>query len=110
MFFTKEEIRRRNAEAGISEGEERERRVASGRVIGRVCRKMGFPFNTTSCALQLLHRFVSQYPSHGFDTMDLNATCIFLACKIEETIKKARDVIVCLHGILFGEELEIDSP
>ncbi|KAI8849566.1 cyclin-like protein [Chytridium lagenaria] len=115
LFTPAIEIRRRYQEIGTSEDDDRNRRISHCNSIKRICKRMGFPHNTYSCALQLYHRYNTQHPKHGLDQMthirkDLNATCIFLACKIEETIKKARDIIQCLHLTFYNETLKDDSP
>ncbi|ORY39025.1 hypothetical protein BCR33DRAFT_853603 [Rhizoclosmatium globosum] len=98
---------------------ESRRRVFLSSQIRRLSKRMGFPFYTCSSALQLFHRFQLQIKKNktralpDFNDNDLVIACVFVACKVEETVKKARDLILGFNQINLRpgeEELEFDDP
>ncbi|KAJ1969556.1 Phosphatidylinositol 4-kinase pik1alpha (PI4-kinase)(PtdIns-4-kinase) [Dispira parvispora] len=58
------------------------------------------------CTAQLLHtRFYTQHPDRlEFSKTTVCITCMFLACKAEETVKKLRDIILAAHTVIFPEK------
>ncbi|KAI9592598.1 cyclin-like protein [Syncephalis fuscata] len=70
-----------------------EARVQWCRFIGQVCRACGFPLTTTSTAMMLYHRFYAVHSLSAYSPQDASVACIFVACKVEETLKRLRDIL-----------------
>ncbi|KAJ3221031.1 RNA polymerase II C-terminal domain kinase beta subunit, partial [Chytriomyces hyalinus] len=86
-------------------------RIAAGRLAVRLCLRMGFPAHTKAAALQVLNRYVQSrsYSRSKHNQEDLVIACVLVACKLEETVKKTRDLILGLHA-LSGNEIDYDDP
>lgn len=39
---------------------------------------------------------------------DISVTCLFVASKIEETLKKLKDIIVAVHSVKYPDKKELD--
>ncbi|KAI9506906.1 cyclin-like protein [Coemansia spiralis] len=59
--------------------------------IKEISRALGFPSRTISTAQLLVHRAHIRRPT---GTTDLALACLFVAAKMEETIKRLRDILV----------------
>ncbi|KAJ3077093.1 RNA polymerase II C-terminal domain kinase beta subunit [Podochytrium sp. JEL0797] len=79
-----------------------------------LCRRMGFPFATTTTALQLLHRFLLASPHFSdkklFLETDIILACTLVAAKVQETVKKCRDLILAMQCVLGDKEMDYDNP
>ncbi|KAI7864233.1 cyclin-like protein [Spinellus fusiger] len=83
-------------------------RSASCKFIQDVGKKIGFPQTTISTAQALYHRFYVYYSIRDFAPQDISVACIFVASKIEETIKKLKDVFVAVHSVKYPGSKELD--
>ncbi|KAJ3204872.1 RNA polymerase II C-terminal domain kinase beta subunit [Entophlyctis luteolus] len=89
-------------------------RYCSSLVVA-LCMAMGFPWTTRTTSLSLLQRVLHTPSSTRSLDGDshLIIACVLLACKVEETVKKARDLILALHSILGTSDqnlVDFDSP
>ncbi|KAJ3408498.1 hypothetical protein HDV05_004957 [Chytridiales sp. JEL 0842] len=110
LYFLKADLLARLARFGIQRSEEQQMRLRQCSLVRKVCRKLGFPFKTFTTAQNLFHRYFAFNDVRAFELNDITAACILAACKIEETVKKARDIILAMHRITEGVELDFDSP
>ncbi|KAJ2454285.1 RNA polymerase II C-terminal domain kinase beta subunit [Coemansia sp. RSA 2336] len=65
-------------------------------LVKKVGRSLGFPCRTISTAQLLVHRVHILQPTASFSkysSSDLGAACLLVAAKMEETIKKLRDIL-----------------
>ncbi|OBZ87338.1 Cyclin-T1-4 [Choanephora cucurbitarum] len=76
--------------------------------IQDVGKKLGFPQKTISTSQALYHRFYLYYSIRDYSPQDISVTCIFVASKIEETIKKLKDIFVAVHSVRHPESKELD--
>ncbi|KAG2227927.1 hypothetical protein INT45_011950 [Circinella minor] len=83
-------------------------RNTSCKFIQQVGKKLGFPQATISTAQALYHRFYLYYPIRDYPPQDVSVTCIFVASKIEETIKKLKDIYVAAHSVRHPGSKELD--
>ncbi|KAJ2497793.1 RNA polymerase II C-terminal domain kinase beta subunit [Coemansia sp. RSA 1972] len=58
-----------------------------------VGRSLGFPARTIATAQLLVHRVHIFQPSVSVSSSDLGAACLLVAAKMEETIKRVRDIL-----------------
>ncbi|KAJ1912658.1 RNA polymerase II C-terminal domain kinase beta subunit [Tieghemiomyces parasiticus] len=74
--------------------------------------KLGFPVQTI-CTAQLLHTKYTRrhFESTGYTRTEVNITCLFVACKAEETIKKLRDIVLAAYIIIYptGDYLSVSD-
>ncbi|KAJ2215531.1 RNA polymerase II C-terminal domain kinase beta subunit [Coemansia sp. RSA 487] len=68
--------------------------------IKEISRKLGFPARTASTAQLLVYRTYIYRPSTRIGSTDMATACLFVASKMEETIKKLRDIIAHSYVIL----------
>ncbi|KAJ2673982.1 RNA polymerase II C-terminal domain kinase beta subunit [Coemansia sp. RSA 1285] len=61
--------------------------------IKEIARKMGFPARTASTAQLLVYRTYIYRPTTRIGSTDLATGCLLVSSKMEETIKKLRDII-----------------
>ncbi|KAJ1746935.1 RNA polymerase II C-terminal domain kinase beta subunit [Coemansia sp. RSA 1821] len=76
-------------------------------LVKKVGRSLGFPCRTISTAQLLVHRVHILQPSASFSkysSSDLGAACLLVAAKMEETIKKLRDILA--HSYLLFTKSE----
>ncbi|GAB5592574.1 RNA polymerase II C-terminal domain kinase beta subunit [Umbelopsis nana] len=89
-------------------GKEHSIRHGSCTFIQAVGKKLGFPQTTISTAQALYHRFYLFYSTRDYSPHDISVTAIFVASKIEETIKKLRDIFVVIHSVKHPDSKELD--
>ncbi|KAI8057032.1 cyclin-like protein [Syncephalis plumigaleata] len=89
-----------------------EARVQWCRFIGQVCRACGFPLTTTSTAMMLYHRFFAVHSLSAYSPQDASVACIFVACKVEETLKRLRDILAIAMQIQrkSNQPIDVASP
>ncbi|KAI8069819.1 cyclin-like protein [Gilbertella persicaria] len=76
--------------------------------IQDVGKKLGFPQKTISTSQALYHRFYLYYSIRDYSPQDISVTCIFVASKIEDTIKKLKDIFVAVHSVRHPDSKELD--
>ncbi|KAJ1941270.1 hypothetical protein FBU59_003549, partial [Linderina macrospora] len=74
------------------EREELDRAKACG-LIHSASRKLKLPQITTASACVFLHRFFMRHSLKEYHHYNIAATCLFFACKSEETLRKLDDFI-----------------
>ncbi|KAI8373086.1 cyclin-like protein [Radiomyces spectabilis] len=83
-------------------------RNSSCKFIQEVGKKLGFPQTTISTSQALYHRFYLYYSIRDYSPQDISVTCLFVASKIEETIKKLKDIFVAVHSVKYPDSKELD--
>ncbi|KAI8321010.1 hypothetical protein GQ54DRAFT_245717, partial [Martensiomyces pterosporus] len=76
--------------------------------IKELARLMGFPTRTTNTAQLLVHRTYIHRPATTINSTDLATACLFVAAKMEETIKKLRDILAHSY-VLSSQTTEVDA-
>ncbi|KAF8477069.1 cyclin-like protein [Kalaharituber pfeilii] len=73
-----------------------------------------FPIRTMATAMILFHRFKLFHPKWEHPYSDCAAAALFVACKIEDTLKKSREILAAGHSIKHGatsaESINPDNP
>ncbi|KAI8450754.1 cyclin-like protein [Phakopsora pachyrhizi] len=67
--------------------------------MDKVGTRLGFPRRTIACAQLLYHRFHLFFPYSSFNPHDVSTSCIWLASKLEDTIKKLREIQLTSYQI-----------
>lgn len=80
-------------EAGVSKGLEDQLRFMGCKQIKRAGKLLKLPIVTTCTGQTLFHRFyyVHSFTEHGL--MKIAGACTFLACKLTEKHRRARDIV-----------------
>lgn len=79
--------------------------------IDSVRRALHLPVRTYNTAVVYFHKFRLVHPDNsGF--IDAAAAALFTACKIEDTLKKSRDILCAAHNLKLpaSEQLTPDDP
>ncbi|KAF1937372.1 cyclin-like protein [Clathrospora elynae] len=80
--------------------------------IDQVRRALQLPIRTFNTAVIYYHKFRLLHPDHEYNWADAAAAALFTACKIEDTLKKSKEIL-CAHWNLKvapGEGLSSDDP
>ncbi|KAI8982032.1 cyclin-like protein [Mycotypha africana] len=109
-YFTKKQLAILNGlkKSGQLVAKENNLRYTYCKFIQDVGKKVGFPQKTISTAQTLYHRFYLYYSVKDYPPQDISVTCIFVASKIEENIKKLKDIIVAVHSVKHPDWKELD--
>ncbi|KAH0608568.1 uncharacterized protein H6S33_001702 [Morchella sextelata] len=79
--------------------------------IMQVGQNMQFPVRTMATAMILYHRFrlFNRNPFLEHNWMDVAATSLFVACKIEDTLKKSREILAASYNLRHPQAEPINS-
>ena len=80
--------------------------------IDQVRRALQLPIRTFNTAVIYYHKFRLLHADHEYNWADAAAAALFTACKIEDTLKKSKEIL-CAHWNLKvgpGESLSSDDP
>jgi len=80
--------------------------------IDQVRRALQLPIRTFNTAVIYYHKFRLLHADNEYNWADAAAAALFAACKIEDTLKKSREIL-CAHWNLKvgpGESLSSDDP
>jgi CTD kinase subunit beta len=80
--------------------------------IDQVRRALQLPIRTFNTAAMYYHKFRLLHSDNEYNWTDASAAALFTACKIEDTLKKSREIL-CAHWNLklgSGESLSSDDP
>lgn len=83
----------------LSESKETQIRFQACGWIYVVGKYMKFPIRTIGSAMIIYHRFHLFNPISEFSYIDTAAACLFVACKIEDTSKKLKDILIAGYNI-----------
>ncbi|GAA5931572.1 Ctk2p [Sporobolomyces koalae] len=75
------------------------RQLACG-FIERTGQRIGFPRRTIATAQSLYHRFHLHFPLRDFSYQDVALASILVASKLEDTLKKLRDIQIAAFQVL----------
>ncbi|KAJ2850433.1 RNA polymerase II C-terminal domain kinase beta subunit [Coemansia erecta] len=76
--------------------------------IKEVSRMLGFPARTASTAQLLVYRTYIYRPTMRIGSTDMATACLFVASKMEETIKKMRDIAA--HSYILSSKPQSTDP
>ncbi|EJD43880.1 cyclin-like protein [Auricularia subglabra TFB-10046 SS5] len=71
--------------------------------IDAVGARMGFPRKTVATAQLLYHRFHLHFPRRDTPYYDVSAAALYVAAKIQDTLKKPRDILNAAYAVRFPE-------
>ncbi|KAF3394674.1 Zinc-regulated transporter 2 [Penicillium rolfsii] len=84
---------------GVSRSREESVRLLGVNWIHSVRKALHLPVRTFNTAVMFYHRFRLIHPDSEFNYVDAAAAALFTACKIEDTLKKSRDIVCTAYNI-----------
>ena len=57
------------------------------------------PIKTFDTAATYYHKFRIRFPSAEYNYEDAALACLFVACKVEDTIKKSKEILCAAHNL-----------
>ncbi|KAJ5928090.1 hypothetical protein N7466_007046 [Penicillium verhagenii] len=67
--------------------------------IDNVRKALRLPVRTYDTATMYYHRFRLTHPDNEYNFMDAAAAALFTACKIEDTLKKSREIVCAAYNL-----------
>jgi hypothetical protein len=80
--------------------------------IDQVRRALQLPIRTFNTAVMYYHKFRLLHADNEYNWADASAAALFTACKIEDTLKKSREILCANWNLKVGpgESLSSDDP
>ncbi|KAL9087283.1 MAG: hypothetical protein Q9159_003703 [Coniocarpon cinnabarinum] len=105
-------VQRRLRSAGIPEQREDAARLQGVAWIDSVRKALQLPVRTYNTACVYYHKFRLAHPDVNYAIPDAAAAALFNACKIEDTLKKSRDILCAAwnHNRSANDHLSPDDP
>ncbi|OAP55341.1 hypothetical protein AYL99_10314 [Fonsecaea erecta] len=98
-YVFEQEIQKCLKENGVSQAREDNLRLAGVQWIDNVRRALKLPVRTFNTAVVYYHKFRLQHSDGEYSFVDAAAAALFTACKIEDTLKKSRDILCAAHNL-----------
>ncbi|KAK5304939.1 RNA polymerase II C-terminal domain kinase beta subunit [Exophiala xenobiotica] len=98
-YVFEQQIQRSLQDTGVSQAREDSIRLAGVQWIDNVRRALKLPVKTFNTAVVYYHKFRLQHSDGEYSFVDAAAAALFTACKIEDTLKKSRDIICAAHNL-----------
>jgi CTD kinase subunit beta len=96
----------------MSDAKEDAARLQGVAYIDQVRRALQLPVRTFNTAVIYYHKFRLLHPEHEYNYADAAAAALFTACKIEDTLKKSREILAAYWNLKVGvgEQVNSDDP
>ncbi|KAI2629405.1 hypothetical protein GGS21DRAFT_526067 [Xylaria nigripes] len=92
-------IRRKLAKLNIDLARDEAARLQGVQLIDDVRNALQLPIITYIAACGYYHRFRLEFDPKEYQWADAALTCLFVACKSEDTLKKSRDILCANHNL-----------
>ncbi|KAI0010937.1 cyclin-like protein [Xylariaceae sp. FL0662B] len=92
-------IRRKLANMNSDSAWEDNYRLLGIQLIQDVRQALQLPVKTYDTACTFYHRFRLKHPGAEYNYNDAALACLFVACKVEDTLKKSREILCANHNI-----------
>ncbi|KAF2467301.1 cyclin-like protein [Lindgomyces ingoldianus] len=105
-------IQLRLSSLGMTEAKEDAVRLQGVSWIDNVRRSLQLPVKTFNTAVVYYHKFRLLHADHEYSWVDAAAAALFTACKIEDTLKKSREILCASWNLKVpaGDALSPDDP
>lgn len=96
----------------MSDAKEDAARLQGVAWIDAVRRALSLPIRTFNTAVIYYHKFRLLHADNEYNWADASAAALFTACKIEDTLKKSREILCASYNLKVGpgEALSSDDP
>ncbi|KAK9704502.1 hypothetical protein K7432_010145 [Basidiobolus ranarum] len=110
-YFKREEIEKTpSIQDGTPFEKELIERAKGCNFIVSVGRSLQLPQLTLATATTFLHRFFMRQSLKDYHYYDIGATCLFVATKVEETLRKLKDlIVVCVQKAQKNDKLLVEE-
>lgn len=111
-YILQSRIQKCLSDINMSDAKEDAVRLQGVAWIDQVRRALQLPIRTFNTAVVYYHKFRLLHADNEYNWADASAAALFTACKIEDTLKKSREIL-CAHWNLKagpGESLSSDDP
>jgi len=111
-YILQSRMQRCLSDINMSDAKEDAVRLQGVAWIDQVRRALQLPIRTFNTAVIYYHKFRLLHADNEYNWGDAAAAALFTACKIEDTLKKSREIL-CAHWNLKvgpGESLSSDDP
>ncbi|EEQ32541.1 RNA polymerase II C-terminal domain kinase beta subunit [Microsporum canis] len=100
------------AATGVNSLREDSNRLQGITWIDNVRKALHLPVRTFNTASIYYHKFRLVHPDNEYNYIEAAAAALFTACKIEDTLKKSRDILCCSYNLKLPptEQLSADDP
>ncbi|KAF2732174.1 C-type cyclin [Polyplosphaeria fusca] len=97
---------------GMSEAQEDQVRLRGVEWIDSVRRSLQLPIRTFNTAVVYYHKFRLKHADHEYNWADAAAAALFTACKIEDTLKKSREILCASWNLKLpsNDHISPDDP
>ncbi|KAF1949543.1 cyclin-like protein [Byssothecium circinans] len=87
------------SDLSMSDAKEDAARLQGVTYIDQVRRALQLPVRTFNTAVIYYHKFRLLHPEHEYNYADAAAAALFTACKIEDTLKKSREILAAYWNL-----------
>ncbi|EDN03501.1 predicted protein [Histoplasma mississippiense (nom. inval.)] len=100
------------AATGVDQLREDNIRLQGVTWIDNFRKALHLPVRTFNTAAIYYHKFRLVHPESEYNYLDAAAAALFIACKIEDTLKKSRDILCSAYNLKLppAEHLSADDP
>ncbi|KAJ5105210.1 cyclin [Penicillium alfredii] len=100
------------AALGIDPTREDSLRLQGVHWLDNMRRVLNLPIRTFNTAVIYYHRFRLVHPDREYSFMDAATAALFTACKVEDTLKKSREIVCSAYNLNMSpsEQLPSDDP
>ncbi|KAF2024649.1 cyclin-like protein [Setomelanomma holmii] len=111
-YILQSRIQKCLADINMSDAKEDAVRLQGVAWIDQVRRALHLPIRTFNTAVIYYHKFRLLHSDNEYNWADASAAALFTACKIEDTLKKSREILCANWNLKVGpgESLSSDDP
>ncbi|KPI43241.1 CTD kinase subunit beta [Cyphellophora attinorum] len=112
-YIFQQNIDARLESIGVTHAREDALRLAGVQWLDQVRRALKLPVRTFDTACIYYHKFRLVHGDNEYAYVDAAAAALFAACKIEDTLKKSREILCAAHNLKApsrAEQLSPDDP
>ncbi|XXG98307.1 hypothetical protein Hte_004630 [Hypoxylon texense] len=99
QFILESHIRRTFAEKRLDAAREANYRLQGVQVIDTTREALLLPVKTYNAACTFYHRFRLEHPTPDYNHTEAALASLFVACKVEDTLKKSREILCAHHNL-----------
>ncbi|KAG5976610.1 hypothetical protein E4U56_001695 [Claviceps arundinis] len=99
QYSSEIKIRRMLKDNGCDPAREDNYRLQGVQLIDNVREHLQLPVRTFDTACTYFHKFRLNFRDAEYNYQDAALTSLFVACKVEDTIKKSRDILVAAYAV-----------
>ncbi|KAL9084157.1 MAG: hypothetical protein Q9165_008205 [Trypethelium subeluteriae] len=111
-YIFEQELQESLTALGVSEQREDQMRLQGVAWIDRVRKALLLPVRTYNTACVYYHKFRLMHADNEYNYIDAAAAALFTACKIEDTLKKSKEILCTAYNMNVGpaDKLSPDDP